>query len=81
MEKISKLAAGTIRVKWDVEQNVIKRMGIDGSFFAGRKLERLCRKLEGCPYEKKQVYEVLKAEEYDNVIYGVSSEELLNAMF
>lgn len=81
MEKISRLAAGTIRVEWDVIDEKIERMEIHGDFFAGEDLDNLCKSLIGCRYNKDDVYGVLSNRNCDNIIYGISKEELLEAMF
>lgn len=81
MEKISRLAAGTIRVMCDIKNDRINTVEIHGDFFASEELEQLCESLTGCSYDRMQVYEVLSAKNSDNIIYGVSKEELLEAMF
>ena len=81
MEKISRLAAGTIRVQCEVENEIINHMEVHGDFFAGGELGTLCRALVGCRYDRDAVFEILTERNSDNIIYGVSKEELLEAMF
>lgn len=81
MEKITRLAAGTIQVKCSVAGERIKRLEINGDFFAGRTLERLCESLIDCEYRKEKVEERLAEHYCDNLIYGISKEELLEAIF
>ena len=81
MEKISRLAAGTIKVRCSVENEKIENLEISGDFFAGEALKGLCDAMIGCEYNRAQVYKLLAEEKSDNIIYGVSKEELLEAIF
>ena len=81
MEKISRLAAVTICVQCEVENETITSVQVHGDFFAGEGLSSLCSALVGCPYNRDSVFQVLKDRNSDNIIYGVSKEELLEAIF
>lgn len=81
MEKIMKLAAGTIQVRCSVADATIKSLEINGNFFVGKGLSQLCEALVGCEYRKDMVYERLAEHYSDNLIYGISREELLEAIF
>lgn len=81
MEKISRLAAGVIRVNCDVKDNIIVYLEINGDFVVRGELNQLCSSLVGCEYSKEKVNEILASHQSDNIIYGVSGEELLQVIF
>ena len=54
---------------------------INGDFVVRGELNQLCNSLVGCEYSKEKVNEILASHRSDNIIYGVSGEELLQAIF
>ena len=77
--RAARFAGGRVQVQLDLQKGTIRSAQLSGDFFASEKLEALKTALCGCIYEKDAVRAVLSP--YENVIYGVTQDELLTLFF
>ena len=80
LERSARLPGGRVTFRMDVEQNVIRAAALNGDFFAGERADELAAALVGCPYDRDAVRRRLVDGRFEDVIYGVTIEQLVSTI-
>ena len=75
-----KLASGTVNIRLTLDKMVITHAEITGDFFGNLPASELAARLEGIPYQKSAVAELLKSIDVSLYIDGATAEELIGCM-
>lgn len=75
---VGRFAGGKVELHMDVKKGFIEGAAVFGDFFASEKVGRIAEVLTGCLYQKEAVREVLVSNHLENVIYGVTLDEMVN---
>jgi lipoate-protein ligase A len=76
----ARVAAGTLEVRLDVREGIVRAACIRGDFFALRPIEDLEELLRGCRHERDALLERLRTAELDGYIRGLDAREFADCL-
>lgn len=76
-----RFASGKLEVLLDIKDGKIKSCKFYGDFFSNESLPKLEKSVVGKRYEKEEIYRTLNSFSEDEIIMGISTQEILTCMF
>ena len=81
LRKESKTGKGDLKINLEVEKGIIKKIKIEGDFFNEKDISEIEIALVNIPHEENAIRKVLSQYPIGEYFNGISSDDLLNAMF
>ena len=81
LRKESKIGKGDLKTNLEVEKGIIKKIKIEGNFFNEKDISEIEIALVNIPHEEIAIRKVLGQYPIGEYFNGISSDDLLNAMF
>jgi lipoate-protein ligase A len=78
--KEARFKGGKLTVQSFVDSGVITDIHFYGDFFAGDGLEQLQQQLIGCAYREDAIRAALSAESADDLLFGITADEILSCI-
>lgn len=80
-ENTEKFDGGIIKVKYSVDNNIIKDIAFEGDFLSKKELDPIIEKIIGTTYKKENVLKVLDSFELSNYFGTITNNEILKLIF
>jgi lipoate---protein ligase len=80
LQKIDKFECGVIDVRLNVNRGIIESLKIYGDFFALQELDIIEQALQGCPYRKDAISQVIDDALVQATFKAMSAEEFINLL-
>ncbi len=72
---------GTLEMNIDAENGIIKKVKIFGDFFNEKDIEEIEKALENIPHDEVAIRQALQGYKTDSYFRGITTDELISAMF
>jgi len=79
--RVAKLSSGLVETHLTVEDGRIKQIEIFGDYFSDEPTDGLCQKLNGCIHTPEKIIDLLRGEQVDKYLGGITPEEFLPLLF
>lgn len=78
---VRRLSCGLVELSYSVRDGRLADVAISGDYFFRRGSDEFCALLEGCPYDKKAVTDLLESVTVDDWLCGATAEEIAGMLF